>query len=523
MWGSACFIVCVALLVVGFFRYQGGPGYPLDDTWIHLAFARNLAAGDGFAVNPGVPTPGATSPLWVLLLSLGFLCGAGAEPWPWILAGVILAVCGLCAAGLCRDLQTNRRESRYVLIGSCCCGLATVVLAPLVWSAAGAMEVPLLGMLLLADIWIFQRARRGNWKHALGWGICAGLAANARPEGLLLIPILTGLALLPSPRKNLGRAGLGLLSALLLTVPYGVFCLSTSGRWFPNTYYAKTGDTALHLPDLSYIGELLREIVWPMAPEALLLLPLALLGLFFWYKDRNAVVPAAAAIFVFALPLAYACMHRTVLFADVAGNFGRYLYPIFPVALAVGYAGLLRIAGHYSGRLLPIASVVLGVLLLLTSVRRTISQADFYATNVRDINRMQVHIALRLKEELPPGALVAANDVGALAYLTDLRVLDLIGIISIDVLDLMRPIDGNQPKTRFELARYLADQRPAAIVLFPRWYPKIYQWLQPGLELIEDVRVNDDITSGADQLTAFRIDWSRVPDPTKMTRRRTPP
>ena len=29
-------------------------GFPLDDSWIHQVFARNLATGHGFSFNPGV-------------------------------------------------------------------------------------------------------------------------------------------------------------------------------------------------------------------------------------------------------------------------------------------------------------------------------------------------------------------------------------------------------------------------------------------------------------------------------------
>ena len=40
-----------------------------DDTYIHLVFARSIAAGQGFAFNPQEPTYGASSPLWVGLLA----------------------------------------------------------------------------------------------------------------------------------------------------------------------------------------------------------------------------------------------------------------------------------------------------------------------------------------------------------------------------------------------------------------------------------------------------------------------
>ena len=49
-------------------QIAGAAGFPLDDSWIHLQFARNLAAGAGFSYNPGTPVAGSTAPLWTLLL-----------------------------------------------------------------------------------------------------------------------------------------------------------------------------------------------------------------------------------------------------------------------------------------------------------------------------------------------------------------------------------------------------------------------------------------------------------------------
>ena len=46
----------------------GVGAFPLDDSWIHMQFARNLAEGRGFAYNPGVPVSGSTAPLWTLAL-----------------------------------------------------------------------------------------------------------------------------------------------------------------------------------------------------------------------------------------------------------------------------------------------------------------------------------------------------------------------------------------------------------------------------------------------------------------------
>src|SRR5919197_4892312 len=59
----------LALFLISERRVAGAPGFPLDDSWIHLHFARNLAEGAGFAYNPGVPVAGSTAPLWTLLLA----------------------------------------------------------------------------------------------------------------------------------------------------------------------------------------------------------------------------------------------------------------------------------------------------------------------------------------------------------------------------------------------------------------------------------------------------------------------
>ena len=49
--------------------------YLTDDTFIHLQYARNLAAGHGFVFNQGERIYGSTSPLWVALIADGMALG----------------------------------------------------------------------------------------------------------------------------------------------------------------------------------------------------------------------------------------------------------------------------------------------------------------------------------------------------------------------------------------------------------------------------------------------------------------
>ncbi len=66
-----------------------GLGLPLDDAWIHAAFARNLARDHVWGLLAGVPSGGESSLLWPVLLLPGELGGGSGAPllaliWaPW--------------------------------------------------------------------------------------------------------------------------------------------------------------------------------------------------------------------------------------------------------------------------------------------------------------------------------------------------------------------------------------------------------------------------------------------------------
>ena len=87
---------CLGYLAVERWTLGGRLGWPLDDSWIHLQFARNLAAGRGLAYNSGELVTGSTAPLWTALLALlAYLPGS---PLAWAqLAGALLYVASIDA------------------------------------------------------------------------------------------------------------------------------------------------------------------------------------------------------------------------------------------------------------------------------------------------------------------------------------------------------------------------------------------------------------------------------------------
>ncbi len=105
----------------------GVGAFPLDDSWIHMQFARNLAEGRGFAYNPGVPVSGSTAPLWTLALGGAFTV-FGPHPVLAKALGLGLALATAWLTGSLAELWTGRRELGLLALWSSppsrgrCCG-----------------------------------------------------------------------------------------------------------------------------------------------------------------------------------------------------------------------------------------------------------------------------------------------------------------------------------------------------------------------------------------------------------------
>src|SRR5512140_3308432 len=82
-------------------------GFPLDDSWIHLTYARNLALRGEWAFQPGRLSAGSTAPLWPFLLGLGFWLHLGPYAWTYLLGELSLLGLALLAEHTARAVVAN--------------------------------------------------------------------------------------------------------------------------------------------------------------------------------------------------------------------------------------------------------------------------------------------------------------------------------------------------------------------------------------------------------------------------------
>jgi hypothetical protein len=202
-------------------RIAGAIGFPLDDAWIHLQFARNLAEGTGFSFNPGVPVSGSTAPLWTLLLAAGALLGGASVVMAKIVGTAITA--GAVLATYRAALAWG--AAPVMAVGA---GVGLGWTGPIAWGALSGMEVPLAELLIAVAL--LALARGCDSLTAL----CSALAVLVRPEALLLVPLL----LLARP-LTLRRAALFAGIVVLVLAPAVAFSMVTVGAPVPATAAAK--------------------------------------------------------------------------------------------------------------------------------------------------------------------------------------------------------------------------------------------------------------------------------------------
>ncbi len=150
---AAGFLACLLYFGAQASVLSGDLGFPLDDSWIHLQFARNLAQGDGLSYNPGERVTGSTAPLWTALLALLFYLPGNVVLWTQAL-GVALHLAGLAA------IWRLGRELGLTVAGAHVASGFAAATSWLVWSALSGMEVPLFVLLSVGGLVLHLRERR---------------------------------------------------------------------------------------------------------------------------------------------------------------------------------------------------------------------------------------------------------------------------------------------------------------------------------------------------------------------------
>jgi hypothetical protein len=495
-----------------------GAGLPLDDGWIHLTFARSLAAGDGMSYQGERWVSGSTAPLWTALLSLGFLLPG--DPLLWSKAFGI--GCYLLAAlALVRLAAAFGLRPAFAWLA----GVLFVLTDWMVWGALSGMEIPLFVLLSTWGLELQAREARGGWTRHWALPVLA-LATLVRPEGLLLLGLAVierclRLAAEPdAPRivlspRDPARLGAALAVAFLVLLPFVLFSALAGGSALPTTFEAKLEPGHKWLPALRDLW-LAAEVLFRPQPWAFLLAGAGAATLLrragrVAGRGRLGSCSLLPVLWLLALPCAYSLLAPAGRPMPV-GNFGRYLFPLYPALILLGVLGMQSLGRlvwrpwRWRGARLPVP-LLAGAVVLVPGVGTTLGGAARYARNVANVEQSDVAAGRWIAANLPPEAVLGVQDVGAIAYLAPNPILDLVGIVTPEILG-GSGSGGSPPVRNMEwLAARVRERAVDYLVIFPGSYggEQALARFFPGLRVVQRFPVQENITMAGPELVVYTL------------------
>jgi hypothetical protein len=406
---------------------EDSPLMSLDDAYIHFQYARQIAGGQFYVYNPGLPpTSGATSFLYPYLLAFGHLIGfAGLRLGIWAMGLGALAL-ALSAYLVYRLAVTWAVDRRWALFAPPIFMLHGLI----AWHFMSGMETGIAILFTLLTIWALAERR-----HALA--LTAGaLLALTRPEGAVLALLAVGMVFLRerrlSARLLLPMLALGAQPLVNLLATGSAVASGGSAKSLFGMIPFDLGVVIGRIAD--NLLRFWRDALIPsdaLTPGIFTLGLLAAVGaLRLWGRGRRLEM-----LILLGWMLAFALAVATL---DTAfWHFRRYQMPalalLFPLAFAAA-AGASRFGG--------LARALVVVSGLISVVHTAGGMARAYAVNVGYVRDQPLAMARWLSENTPLDAVIAVHDVGMMRYMGGRTTLDMVGLTTLGAADYWRSGPG---------------------------------------------------------------------------------
>jgi hypothetical protein len=491
--------VQIAYLITEYFITGREFGVPLDDVWIHFRFAENFASGHFYQYNIGEPTPGTTSPLWVIILSIPFLFSQNiALPFALIVSSLFFLLALIQLYKLCLRLGFDGIYSLFIT-------LITLVCGRLLWSSLSGMEITLFCLL---SILIFKNhiGELETRKLTIVNGLLLGLAANTRPETYLLAGIyylVSFILLKDNLKENIGMLSLSLLLFVILLLPYPIFCYVHTGKFLPSTYEGQVG-VMKYIPNITFLIETGKIFFKDNLP--VLILWLTSIGYFMYTVFTKKVDKKFLMINLWVILL-------PAVSSIVAPNWrhhGRYLIPLIPFINIISIYILRKIHLHFQNKeykkyiLLRKLSIAL---VLIFAINSGVVFAGALGWNVENINSQQVKIGRWLKENLPNEKAFGMNDIGAITFITKKYTVDMAGLVTPEIFRFQKMSYEEGSK---ELFRFLKAKGVNYIIIYPDWFEFIMDNYSNAFEPVYSARLTNNTICGGIEMFVYKINWDKI-------------
>ena len=495
-------LTTVIVLSVSMSYNDGHVVYSLDDPYIHMAMAKNLAIYGTWGVNRHEFTSSSSSLLWTLLLSGVYAVFGVNDLAPLILNVLFLSVLLAFVFYILRSSGSGAVLNGFFLF-ILTLGIPSVALV--FCGMEHSLHTALSVIFAYGSAQVISRNSTCTPVRELSMLLVfAALVVMARFEGVFLVAVVCLLLVLR--RRWMLSALLGVCGAFPVVL-FGMISVVKGWYFFPNSIMAKANvPRSLSLANLLGLGNSsnttsLFERLYLSAPSLTVLLLFAVGGLVVLGRTSAKVWnPVSTLLVIFVLTT---LIH--LQFADT-GWFFRYeaylvALGIFAIALAV--LRLRQSSGLFWQRGPALIGMVILVGVMVTPLLARGAGASIHAPVFsRDIFHQQVQMGLFLKEYYSEAG-VAANDIGAINYYSDIDCLDLWGLADLDTFR-AKWIGEYPPHLRFELA----EARGVKIaIIFDKWFERYggspVQWYK-----VAEWTDKDNVASVSKTVSFYAVDPS---------------
>ena len=466
-----------AILFASYRMASGHFIYTLDDPYINMAMAKNLALHGVWGVSPYEFSSSTSTPFFMLLLSLIYRLTGPDQFVPFALSWVF----GLCSIYVAWQIVTESLTILWQTVAL----VAVVLFAPLFVVGTLGMEHSLHLFLTL----LFLKHFDADDDSILPLAMVTFAMTATRYEGLFVAAV--GFLLLAVQRKW-GRAATVAVFAWLPVLLFAFFSIHHHGYWLPNSVALKGAQvhgaitTTVESALVNSIKNLVLAPHLPCLAAASVVIALSIRKFHPKLANRVGLVGGAA------------CLH--LVFADVGWVFRYedYLVAGGVLVIACALPEVRRACDQRFVREVSYILILAGVLLTGRSMVAGWSLPKYS----RAIYLQQWQTANFLSAYYRDAA-VAANDIGAIDYRTDLHLLDLEGLANADIFAAKRAgiystqfIDEEAKKRGVEIAAIydswfsLHPRLPYGGPPIPSSWIRVRRWQVPHREQLGDATVS---------------------------------
>lgn len=451
------YLILALPVIVGVFYFTASAHftYTPDDTYIYLRFAQNLVQGNGISFNPGVPSYGITSPLWLFIISLGGAMGVdiylAAKVVDLVFASLGLIVFYFLAYELIRDSAV-----------AICATVAFSVNAWYMRWAGSGMETSLSVFLMLAA---FLFCVRNEYWVAI---VLAALLTLVRPEAILVVPVMLADVYLnsQSKRRALQMGAAMAVIFLVLLAPWMIYAQNTFGAILPTTALAK----ASWHPGIAELTSTGLDIIKTFGAADGVAAVVLIVGAGILIVMRKMLVDADGTdhrLFLFRQSVAglgwIALILIFYLVMDV-NVVSRYLLLVTPMVTILAFSYLYHVLLHSRIKRFAYVAVILlaGLVMMQNVLWYRLMVAPGIVLFEQGMETCLIPIGRWLHDRTPPEARVLTGDIGAIGYYSERFIEDAAGLITPAILPILR--QGHHPYEIIEQKLYEQCCTPDYIV-----------------------------------------------------------